>query len=88
MQSAFVSALAALQRDSRNAPLWPWLYRIAHNEAVSVLRRRGTRAKLRAQLEHQTPITAHRSADRERLEFAEGREADCEEIRATIDHLR
>jgi Sigma-70 region 2 len=33
VQSAFVRALAALQRDSRNAPLRPWLYRIADNEA-------------------------------------------------------
>src|SRR5689334_16588967 len=139
VQSAFVRALAALQRDSRNAPLRPWLYRIAHNEAMSVLRRRGARAKLHEQLEHQTLVTADWSADRERLEllvedlwelperqrralvmrelsglshqeiaarlgtslssakqaifearralteFADGREASCDEIRAAID---
>src|SRR5689334_13301173 len=139
VQSAFVSALAALQRDSRNAPVRPWLYRIAHNEAMSVLRRRGARAKLHEQLEHQSPVTADWSSDREQLElliedlwelperqrralvmrelsglshreiatglgtsvssakqaifearralteFAEGREASCDEIRAAID---
>jgi RNA polymerase sigma factor (sigma-70 family) len=40
LQSTFTSALAALQRDARNAPLRPWLYRIAHNESISLLRRR------------------------------------------------
>jgi RNA polymerase sigma factor (sigma-70 family) len=40
LQSAFTSALVALRRDGRNAPLRPWLYRIAHNEAISLLRRR------------------------------------------------
>jgi RNA polymerase sigma factor (sigma-70 family) len=41
LQSTFMRALAALKRDQRSAPLRPWLFRIAHNEAISVLRRRG-----------------------------------------------
>jgi RNA polymerase sigma factor (sigma-70 family) len=40
LQTTFASALQALRRNQRNAPLRPWLYRIAHNEAISVLRRR------------------------------------------------
>jgi len=40
LQSTFANALGALRRGGRNAPLRPWLYRIAHNEAVSVIRRR------------------------------------------------
>lgn len=40
LQSAFAGALAALRRDQRNAPLRPWLYKIAHNEAISLMRRR------------------------------------------------
>src|ERR1700693_4293912 len=40
LQSTFTGALSALQRDRRSAPLRPWLYRIAHNEAISLLRRR------------------------------------------------
>src|ERR1700746_1721071 len=38
LQSTFTAALAALQRQARKAPLRPWLYRIAHNESISVLR--------------------------------------------------
>jgi RNA polymerase sigma factor (sigma-70 family) len=40
LQSTFASALAALQKGKRNAPFRPWLFRIAHNEAVTVIRRR------------------------------------------------
>jgi RNA polymerase sigma factor (sigma-70 family) len=40
VQSAFTSALVALQRRRRDAPLRPWLFRIAHNEAMSLVRRR------------------------------------------------
>src|SRR5436309_14093529 len=40
LQSTFERAFSALLRRQRNAPLRPWLYRIAHNEAISVIRRR------------------------------------------------
>ena len=40
LQSTFASAFAALRKRQRDAPLRPWLFRIAHNEAVSVIRRR------------------------------------------------
>ena len=40
LQSTFERALGALQRGQRNAPLRPWLFRIAHNEAITVIRRR------------------------------------------------
>ena len=40
LQSAFALAFTALRDGKRNAPLRPWLYRIAHNEAISLLRRR------------------------------------------------
>jgi RNA polymerase sigma factor (sigma-70 family) len=40
LQSTFAGALQALRRNQRNAPLRPWLYRIAHNEAISLVRRR------------------------------------------------
>lgn len=39
-QEAFLRAIAALRDDRRNAPLRPWLFRIAHNESVNILRRR------------------------------------------------
>ena len=40
LQSTFASAFAALRKRQRDAPLRPWLFRIAHNEAISVIRRR------------------------------------------------
>jgi RNA polymerase sigma factor (sigma-70 family) len=40
LQSTFAAAFAALRRSRPDAPIRPWLYRIAHNEAVSLLRRR------------------------------------------------
>ena len=45
LQSTFTAALAALKRDARKAPLRPWLYRIAHNESISLLRRRTREAQ-------------------------------------------
>jgi RNA polymerase sigma factor (sigma-70 family) len=41
LQSTLAGALAALQGGQRDAPLRPWLFRIADNEAVSLIRRRG-----------------------------------------------
>jgi len=40
MQETFVRAIHALRRDRRDAPLRPWLFRIAHNESMNILRRR------------------------------------------------
>src|SRR4051812_6820132 len=39
-QSTMLNALRALREDRRRSPVRPWLFRIAHNESVSVLRRR------------------------------------------------
>jgi RNA polymerase sigma factor (sigma-70 family) len=46
VQSVFASAFVALRDHRRDAPLRPWLFRIAHNESVSVLRRRRPEAEL------------------------------------------
>src|ERR1700733_13609857 len=45
LQAALANAFAALRAGRRDAPLRPWLFRIAHNEAISLLRRRGTVAE-------------------------------------------
>jgi RNA polymerase sigma factor (sigma-70 family) len=45
LQSAWTRALVALRRGQRDAPVRPWLYRIVHNESVSLLRRRGRRTE-------------------------------------------
>jgi RNA polymerase sigma factor (sigma-70 family) len=40
LQNAMMHAFAALQTGERDLKVRPWLYRIVHNEAVSLLRRR------------------------------------------------
>jgi RNA polymerase sigma factor (sigma-70 family) len=40
MQSAMTNALLALRAGRRDAPMRPWLYRIVHNESISLIRRR------------------------------------------------
>src|SRR3954464_9895998 len=40
LQSAMTRAFAALQTERRDLEMRPWLFRIAHNEAVTILRRR------------------------------------------------
>jgi RNA polymerase sigma factor (sigma-70 family) len=40
LQETMASALRALQGEERKISLRPWLFRIAHNEAVTVLRKR------------------------------------------------
>src|SRR3954462_2802879 len=40
LQSAMTRAFAALQTERRDLEMPPWLFRIAHNEAVTILRRR------------------------------------------------
>jgi RNA polymerase sigma factor (sigma-70 family) len=40
LQSAMASAFAALRKGERDLAVRPWLFRIAHNESVSLLRRR------------------------------------------------
>jgi RNA polymerase sigma factor (sigma-70 family) len=40
LQNAMVAALTALPGEPRGIVLRPWLYRVAHNEAISIIRRR------------------------------------------------
>jgi RNA polymerase sigma factor (sigma-70 family) len=68
VQSTFVSALSALQRSQRDAPLRPWLFRIAHNESISLVRRRRGSGEELAE-EHAPPVAsaAERAGERARL---------------------
>ncbi|HEX4109112.1 MAG TPA: sigma-70 family RNA polymerase sigma factor, partial [Solirubrobacteraceae bacterium] len=69
LQSAMERALRAMRRGARDAPVRPWLFRIAHNEAVSVLRRRARAADLGEQLPTGTAPSAEQVlAERLRLE--------------------
>src|SRR3954463_15202449 len=44
LQSAMTSAFASLQAEPGDFELRPWLFRIAHGEAMSIQRRRGDAA--------------------------------------------
>lgn len=46
LQSTMTRAFAALQDEQRDFELRPWLFRIAHNEAISILRKRRTTTEL------------------------------------------
>jgi RNA polymerase sigma factor (sigma-70 family) len=67
LQSALAGALVALRRGARDAPLRPWLFRIAHNEAVSLLRRRRPVVELSEAVQQATPSAADRAFERDRL---------------------
>jgi RNA polymerase sigma factor (sigma-70 family) len=78
LQNAMVKVLRALPGEERRIELKPWLYRIAHNEAIELLRRRRP-------AEHVDPETAAAPASSP-AEAAEHRErlrkllADLEEL--------
>src|SRR5919204_5481867 len=40
LQATMAAALGALPGETRRISLRPWLYRVAHNEAISIVRRR------------------------------------------------
>jgi RNA polymerase sigma factor (sigma-70 family) len=67
LQSTLLAALAALRRGRRDAPLRPWLYRIAHNEAVSLIRRRRSVSEPGAMPEAWVPSAEDRAGQRARL---------------------
>jgi RNA polymerase sigma factor (sigma-70 family) len=67
LQSTFASAFAALRRGRRDAPLRPWLFRIAHNEAVSVIRRRRPEQELSEASQHSTESVEDQADERARF---------------------
>jgi RNA polymerase sigma factor (sigma-70 family) len=67
LQSAMAKAYAALQHETRDFEMRPWLFRIAHNEAISVLRRRRQATNLDAAAEIAVDSLPGALADRERL---------------------
>jgi RNA polymerase sigma factor (sigma-70 family) len=67
LQSTLACAFAALRRGQRDSPLRPWLFRIAHNEAISLVRRRGGDQELTETLEHCMASAEDRASERARL---------------------
>jgi RNA polymerase sigma factor (sigma-70 family) len=52
LQNTMMRAYAALRAQERDLAVRPWLFRIAHNEAISILRRRRSVAELDERQEH------------------------------------
>jgi RNA polymerase sigma factor (sigma-70 family) len=67
LQSTMAKALAALRNEERDFELRPWLFRIAHNEAISRLRQRRDAVDLDAVGTLGTDSLAQTVEDRERL---------------------
>src|SRR5262245_49927105 len=67
LQSAFTSALVALRRAAPDAPVRPWLFRIAHNESITLLRRRRPTVDLAEAGDPGTPSAADHALQRDRL---------------------
>jgi RNA polymerase sigma factor (sigma-70 family) len=67
LQSTMAKALAALRNEERDFELRPWLFRIAHNEAISRLRQRRDTVDLDAVGTLGTDSLAQTVEDRERL---------------------
>jgi RNA polymerase sigma factor (sigma-70 family) len=67
LQNTMVNVLRALPGEERRIELKPWLYRIAHNESIDLLRRRRDTGELPAELPAPGAGLAEEVAVRERL---------------------
>ncbi len=67
LQNTMIKALRALPGEQRQIQLKPWLYRVAHNESVELLRRRRNEAPLDPELTAGGGEPAETAATRERL---------------------
>jgi RNA polymerase sigma factor (sigma-70 family) len=67
LQNTMVKVLRALPGEERRIELKPWLYRIAHNESIELLRRRRDTRLLDPELPAPGPGLADDAASRERL---------------------
>jgi RNA polymerase sigma factor (sigma-70 family) len=67
LQNTMLKVLRALPGEERELKLKPWLYRIAHNESIDLLRRRRDTRQLDAELPASTPALADELDSRERL---------------------
>jgi RNA polymerase sigma-70 factor (ECF subfamily) len=62
LQNAMVKVLVALRRSERDAPIRPWLFCIAHNESVGILRRRAAGQRLVQRASFETAAGADEEA--------------------------
>ena len=76
LQNTMAAALQALPGEEREIRLKPWLYRIAHNESISLLRRRPPTAGL----EQAVNVAAPRGPDAETRERLRELVTDLQEL--------
>jgi RNA polymerase sigma factor (sigma-70 family) len=67
LQNTMVKALRALPGEERQIQLKPWLYRIAHNESIELLRRRQEEVEVDPELVASAADPAETAARRQRL---------------------
>jgi RNA polymerase sigma factor (sigma-70 family) len=67
LQNTMVKAMRALREEKRQIKLKPWLYRIAHNESIDLLRRRRPTEELDVELAAAGKSAADTAETRERL---------------------
>jgi RNA polymerase sigma factor (sigma-70 family) len=67
LQNTMLKVLRALPGEAREIKLKPWLYRIAHNESIDLLRRRRDTRELDVELVAPGPPPAEELSVRERL---------------------
>ena len=67
LQATMVKALRALSGEKREIALKPWLFRIAHNEAISLMRARRNSAALDPEQPDPAATVEHHAATRDRL---------------------
>lgn len=67
LQNTMVKALQALPGEKRSIQLRPWLYQVAHNESVEIMRGRGRTAPIDPELVDPAAEIAEMAAERERL---------------------
>jgi RNA polymerase sigma factor (sigma-70 family) len=67
LQNAMVKVMRALPGEQRHIELKPWLYRIAHNEAIELLRRRAPTEQLDPELTAAGPGPGEEAEQRVRL---------------------
>ena len=72
LQNTMIKALRALPGEQREIVLRPWLYRIAHNESISLLRARRPESDLDAAAHLSDPAAAGLLESRERLRSLTG----------------
>ena len=67
LQNTMVKALQALPGEKRNIQLRPWLYQVAHNESVEIMRGRGKTTPIDVELVDPAAEIAETATERERL---------------------